>query len=148
MLSRQKEGAKFSGGLDIDYLTEWHVQQLKKIRIDELWVACDTEAALKKLDKAADLLADFPIDKKRCYVLMGFNGESIDQTERRLEIVYAKGFLPFVQPYKAPDKGEYLWSIGSEGTRRATVIHKWSRPAIYRGSRRVVNFDVAKEERE
>lgn len=130
-----KKGAEFKGGLDIDYLTPWHVEQLKKIRINELWVACDTDAALANLDKAADLLSDYSIEKKRCYVMIGYDGEGTDQAERRLEAVYAKGFLPFVQPYKSADTGEYLWSVGPEGQKRFELIRKWSRPGIYRSKK-------------
>lgn len=146
MLSEQNKGAEFKGGLDVDYLRPWHVERLKGIRVNELWVACDTDAALAKLDKAADLLADFPIWKKRCYVMVGFNGENTDQAERRLEAVYAKGFLPFVRPYKSADKGEFLWSVGPEGHRRADLIRKWSRPAAYRGKKVKSGEQNGKEE--
>lgn len=131
MLLHQRKATKFSGGLDIDYLTEWHIEQLKKIRVKELWVACDTEAALAKLDKAADLLADFPTEKKRCYVLVGYNGESAVQTEARLETVYAKGFLPFAQLYRGPDS-QYGATVLRNCDEWMLLVRKWSRPAAYR----------------
>jgi hypothetical protein len=128
MLRQQKKGIKFSGGLDIDYLQFWHVDLLKTIKGKELWVACDTEAALEKLDKAADLLADFPTNKKRCYVLMGFGDDTPDKADRRCQLVLEKGFLPFAQFYQGPNAkpsmphtSEWFW-----------VRRKWSRPAIYR----------------
>jgi hypothetical protein len=131
MLRGQKRGIKFSGGLDIDYLQSWHLDLLKTIKINELWVACDQERDLPRLDKAKDLLSDFPLGKKRCYVLCFYNGDSMSHAEKRLEAVYEKGFLPFAQPYKSPD-AEYEWCIGDDCFERAKLIRKWQRPAIYR----------------
>lgn len=127
MLSRQKKAAQFKGGLDIDYLEAWQVELLKKIRVDEIWVACDRQEDLKRLDKAADLLSDFSIEKKHCYALMGFNGDTPDEANLRCEKIYEKGFLPRAQFYKSPkykyDPVPFEWKY---------TIHKWSRPAIYR----------------
>lgn len=128
MLRQQKEPIKFSGGLDIDYLQLWHVELLKGIKLDEIWVACDCEKDLKRLDKAADLLADFPEEKRRCYVMIGFGGEKLMDAERRLEAVYSKGFLPFAQLYRSSE--DEPWDQYWKALQR-----KWSRPAIYRKSK-------------
>jgi hypothetical protein len=126
MLAEQKKAAVFSGGLDIDYLNPWHVDRLKAMRLKNLFVACDTQARLKRLDKAKDLLADLSIEKKRCYVLIGFNGESLRDAEARCEAVYAKGFLPFAQLYR-DDTG----TVTHDAAWKA-LARKWSRPAAYR----------------
>ena len=126
MLRQQKRGIKFSGGLDIDYLSAWHVDLLKTIKVSELWIACDTESALHKLDKARDMLWDFPTDKKRCYVLGGFEQEHPDNFEARCEAIYDKGFLPFAQLYQPPGR----WVNYSPQWK--ALARKWSRPAIYR----------------
>jgi hypothetical protein len=81
MLFEQKQ-VEFKGGLDIDYLREWHVELLKKISLKELWIACDHEKDIKRLDKAADLLSDISINKKRCYAMIGL--EDIKSAESRL----------------------------------------------------------------
>ena len=126
MLSHQRKGAQFNGGLDIDYLKPWHVELLKGIRVKEIWVACDDQAGLKRLDKAVDLLADFSINKKRCYVLIGHDNETLAEAEARCAAVYEKGFLPFAQLFKdAHHEKEY-----SKEWR--DLARKWSRPAIYR----------------
>lgn len=124
MLKGQKN-IQFKGGLDIGYLTPWHVEHFKKMRLDELWVACDNEAALKKLDNAADLLSDFSIAKKRCYVMVGFDGETRKQARRRCEAVLAKGFLPFAQLYRGIDSGPL------RGDWRNFCFY-WSSPRYYR----------------
>lgn len=126
MLSRQKKAAQFKGGLDIDYMKSWHIELLKKIRVDEIWVSCDREQDLKRLDKAADLLSDFSIEKKHCYVLMGFNGDNPDDANRRCEQIYKKGFLPRSQFYRP------IVNFRSVPTEWRYVQWKWSRPAAYR----------------
>jgi len=127
MLAGQSK-VQFKGGIDIDYLKPWHVELMKNIKTNEIWVACDTVAGLKKLDKAADLLSDFNIGKKRCFVLIAYNGESITEAERRCRTVYEKGFLPFAQLFRdESNKKEYSLEWRD-------LARKWSRPAIYRST--------------
>jgi len=133
MLAEQT-GVAFKGGLDIDYLTPWHVDRIKALpSVDELWVACDAKWQLPRMDKAAGLLADFSIEKRFCYALIGFGDDTPDKATARCEAILAKGFLPFVQYYRPPDialweRGVVPWSP-AEWTE---VIRKWSRPAFYR----------------
>jgi hypothetical protein len=110
-------------GLDIDYLNSWVVDRLKSLKVKFLWVACDTDAALTRLDKAADLLADFTLEQRRCYVLIG--RESLYQAESRCEAVFNKGFLPFAQLYQPVQPKAY----SAEWKR---LQKRWSRPAIYK----------------
>lgn len=124
MLGRQRKAAEFKGGLDIDFMDPWHVDAFQRIRVAELWVACDTEAGLTRLDRAADLLSDFPIEKRRCYAMIG-RDETEQAAERRLEAIYARGFLPFAQLYQPPQRREYNRSWRA-------LAKKWSRPAAYR----------------
>ena len=127
MLANQKKGIEFKGGIDIDYLEPWHVEMMKKIKVAEIWVACDSKAGLNRLDKAVDLLADFSINKKRCYVLIGHGDETITEAESRCKAVYAKGFLPFAQLFRDETDKNY-----SKEWRN--LARKWSRPAIYRST--------------
>lgn len=140
MLAEQKEPANFAGGLDIDYLEPWHVEAFKRLRIAKcgLWVACDRDKDLARLDKAKDLLSDFSIEKKRCYVLVGFGGETQDQAQRRCEAVLAKGFLPFTQLYRGPRSGP------GRGEWRE-FCYFWSHPQYYRKTISVVGADFLKE---
>jgi hypothetical protein len=125
MLSRQQEPIEFPGGLDGRFLTHWHIDHFKKIRIKQLWFACDHNKNFPILEHVADLTSDFPLQKKRCYVMIGFDGETILEAEKRLEKVYSMGFLPFCQLYQGREKKEYPdeWK---------KLNRKWSRPAAYR----------------
>ena len=95
MLKRQPHPAEFKGGLDGRLLKPWHIDLFKQIRIKDLWFACDTEKELKTLERVADLTADFPQQKKRCFVMIGYNGETLQRAEARLERVYELGLTRF-----------------------------------------------------
>ncbi len=125
MLLRQKQPIEFSGGLDGHFLSTWHIDWFKRLRIKQFWFACDHSESFKRLNKISDLMSDFPEQKKRCYVMIGFNGESLTDAEARLEKVYSMGFLPFSQLYQGAEWIEYSkeWK---------KLNRKWSRPAAYR----------------
>jgi len=128
MLSHQSHGASLNGGLDVRLLKQWHIDLLKSIRISELWFACDEVASLPVIERAADLVSDFPRSKKRCFVMIGYNGEALRDAEARLERVYELGFDPFSQLYQPEQRLDY------PATWRA-LNRKWSRPAAYRASK-------------
>lgn len=124
MLRKQKKSAVFSGGLDARLLKQWHIELFKTIKIKELWFACDDQKSLEYLKKASELLFDFPINKKRCYCMIGYN-ETLHMAASRLKSVYKMGFLPFSQLYQPAEKRAYEkeWR---------ELNRRWSRPAIYR----------------
>jgi hypothetical protein len=127
MLRDQKVGVTFSGGLDKFFLKPWHRELIDSIRIHELWFACDDTGGLPQLERAAEILAGIPIDKLRCYTMIGYGDEALADSEKRIERVYELGFLPFCQLYK-PDEGVKHYP---EEWKR--VQRKWARPAAYRG---------------
>ena len=125
MLAGQKRGIKFKGGLDIDYMQPWHIEMFKQIKVAELWVACDNEEGLSRLDKAVDFLSDFSIEKKRCYVLVDKDGETQEQAQARCVAVYRKGFLPYPQLYRSEKANS------ARGEWR-TFCYFWTKPGLYR----------------
>ena len=129
MLRGQKKQIFFTGGLDIDFLTGEHVKLLKSVNLGEAWFACDYPGAIERLRTVAELLTDIPERKRRCYVLIGFNGETIWQALTRLKVVYALGFLPFAILHKPIDalKKNNHWS-----KEWLQVQKYWCRPAIYK----------------
>jgi hypothetical protein len=127
MLHRQPEPIKFSGGLDAEMLQPWHVDLLKTIRLKFAWFACDYPGALQNIERIADLMADFSREKKRCYVLIGFNGETVRQAENRLEAVYNMDFLPMAMLYRGPELKQEHWSADWLKLRRT-----WVRPAAFK----------------
>jgi hypothetical protein len=120
MLKTQRAIA-FKGGLDPRILTDWFVEQVRGLRIHELWLAADhhsyemySEKAIKKLSRAG-----FSRNKIRCYVMIGFE-ETIDEAEERLKRIYYAGALPFAQVYDGIDDKDKAW-------RR--FARAWQRPA-------------------
>ena len=129
MLRQQPLAVSFPGGLHVDYLAEWHIDQIKTVRSGVVFVAADTPAAIDKLDKAADLLADIPLSRRMCYVLIGYDGDTIADAQRRCEAVYEKGFLPFAMLFR--DEAATPRSVDWKRVQR-----NWCRPAIYRRSQK------------
>jgi hypothetical protein len=129
MLRDQRKAASFNGGLDARLLRPWHLELFKSITIGELWFAADEEGAIRPLKYAAKLFGELPLWKKRAYVMIGYDGESLNQAEARLEAVYDMGFLPFCQLYQPEEPKVY--------TRDWTdMARKWSRPAAYNNKKR------------
>jgi hypothetical protein len=130
MLRRQKQAVIFSGGIDTTLLRPWHKELFDSIRLKELWCACDSAAGIPILERAAEILDGIPAYKRRCYVMIGFDGETLEMAEKRLKRVWELGFYPFCQLYQSDKIKVYSdeWKA---------LNRFWSRPAIYK-SRQVV----------
>jgi hypothetical protein len=126
MLRAQGRAISFPGGLDKYFFKPWHRELLDSISIGELWFACDESSGLPQLEKVSAMLSEISIEKRRCYTMLGFGDESLEQSARRCERVYELGFLPFAQLYK-PDDG-----VKSYPDEWRALQRKWSRPAAFR----------------
>ena len=125
MLREQPKPALFAGGLQPSLITAEIAIELRSIRIEEVFLAADTAVALRPLEKAVKHLQWIPPHDLRCYVLIGFDGETIEQAEKRLEAVWQIGCLPFAQLYQPPAERKIEYSSEWQDLNR-----KWSRPAI------------------
>lgn len=131
MFRRQGRNISFPGGLDKHFIKPWHVDLLRSVPVGELWFACDLNNDVQHLRHAKELLGGaFKERQLRCYTMIGFKGQSgaaLSEDLRRVEAVYALGFLPFCQLFQPMDrkKREYApeWRAAQK---------YWSRPAIYR----------------
>lgn len=121
MLKTQR-AIEFRGGLEASRLTDSHISDLKGLKIDSLWFACDYPRAVKQIERIADKVKCFGIEKLRCFVLIGKDREEEDDRLRR---IYELGFLPFAQLFKDIKPIEY----SREWKQFARL---WSRPALYR----------------
>jgi hypothetical protein len=125
MLNKQRHFAVFSGGIDTRLVTDEIAEEFRNIRIKRLFLACDTKNALKSLEKAAQKLSFLNIEKLFCYVLIGFDNESIEEAQARLEAVWNCGCMPFAMLYRPPTGEKIIWD------KDWRTLHKmWSRPAI------------------
>jgi len=123
---RKEKSIRFKGGFDCRLLRDWHIEQLRNLKIKELWLALDYENRFEVFQNACEKLAKagFTKDQLRCYVLAGYK-ESIFRAEVRLKFAYKCGTLPFIQPYRnsKSNKDEY-------SDEEKDFIRNWSRPAI------------------
>jgi hypothetical protein len=123
MLKTQSR-VNFKGGLDARLLTEWAIDEIRALRLDELYLAYDSKDNKHSLPAIARCRrAGIPQEKIRCYVMIG-NGETIDQAEERCMDVLMGGGMPFAQLYDRIETPDIkAWKA---------LARKWSRPAIYR----------------
>lgn len=124
MLARQRAGAIFSGGLEARRLTPEIAAEFRDLRLQDVFLAADTRSALVHLERAVSRLSFLPAYKIRCYVLVGYGGETIGEAEARLRRVYEIGAYPFAQLYQPPDR----WIDYPADWRDLARV--WSRPAL------------------
>lgn len=123
MLGSQRRAASFSGGLDARLVTDEVADELRSLRIHQVFLAADTERMLRPLAKAIKKLSFLPRQKLRCYVLIAYDGEMTEQAEARLRKVWELGAMPFAQLYQPPDRYidySHEWK---------SLARTWSRPA-------------------
>lgn len=123
MLRSQRHYAVLSGGLQASLVTDEVADEIGGIGIDQLFLAADSDGALKPLAQAVKRLSFLPRRKLRCYVLCGYDGQTIEQAEARLERVWELGALPFAMLYQPADR----WTHYSREWR--ALQREWTRPA-------------------
>jgi len=129
MLSHQKR-IEFSGGLDSRLLTDEIVERLRGLKIYQLWLSYDHPDRREILIKATQKLKKyFTRNQIRCYVLVGFNNDSLEKAEERLREAWLIGTLPFAMRYRTPMKN---WKDSFLYYQREWNLfaRKWTRPAI------------------
>lgn len=124
MLNAQPTGATICG-LEAARLTDWHADQLRRLRaINGLWFALDSEAAAPALKRAAEKLRWLARDQRRCYVLAAYDfRDTPERTEQRLLTAWDLGFLPMVMLYQPPD------ALRTYRPDWKAFAYTWSRPA-------------------
>ena len=130
MMRAQKRGIEFKGGLEARRLVgrgAWRLDLLRSVKVREMWFAADSDAGLKPLAAIAPKLEGLRRDQKRCYVLAGFDGESVSRAESRLERVFELGFMPFVQLHRGPESPRPGEGVTAEWR---TLRRNWSRPVL------------------
>lgn len=126
MLKRQSRPAEFTGGLEAARLTEWHVDQLAEVKPRQLFFAYDTADDLEPLREAATILPDKWKPPRghhlRCYVLVGYPGDSFETAEERLRQVLDCGMVPMAMLYRDRE--------GTFGRRWRQFQREWANPTI------------------
>jgi hypothetical protein len=104
MVAKQKYHPTFSGGLEAKRLQKWHVEEMLKLKPDQMFFAYDTPDDKEPLFAAGKLFRENGFTRKghtlRAYVLVGYPGDTFEKAEKRLYETMEAGFLPFAMLYR------------------------------------------------
>jgi hypothetical protein len=139
MLNRQKRGmTQFTGGLEAARLKPWHVELLKGLRPKQIFFAFDTPDDLPALEDAARLfrMAEYGTRNiLRCYVLVGYPGDTFQDAEQRLRTVMRLGICPMAMLYR-----DIHGSVPTLEWRRFQRM--WARPAVIYSPQNLVGAEI------
>ena len=126
MLRRQKKRPKFTGGLEAKELKPWHCDLLREVKTQTMYFAYDTPDDYEPLVEAGKMLRDAGITAQShaaaCYCLIGYQGDTFEKAQERMEQTIRAGFMPYAMLYRdAEGKTDREW-------RR--FQREWLRPAI------------------
>ena len=128
MLKKQQYGTpKFTGGLEAAKLKDWHVEELRKLHLKEMFFAYDTPDDYEPLVEAGKKLLDGGFTTAshtlRAYVLIGYPKDTFELAEARLIQTLKAGFMPMAMLYRDKKGTEppYIWQ---------RFQREWARPAI------------------
>ncbi len=106
MLDDQK-GITFIGGLDTYAMKDWHIDRLVQLgkRRSYLYIAYDQPSNKTSVERAIARMHAAGLSQNNigCYVLVGYEGDTIAAADERCEWVFAQGGLPFAMFYRGPD---------------------------------------------
>jgi hypothetical protein len=123
MLTRQPQKPIFTGGLEAALLRPWHVDLLRQVKTARMYFAYDSPGELEPLVAAGKLLREGGITKAShraaCYVLIGYQGDTMEKAEKRLRAAWDAGFVPYAMLFR--DKSGKVNSDWSSFQRRWLV---------------------------
>ena len=126
MLKHQAHRAEFTGGLEAARLTDWHIKKLWDLKPKQMFFAYDTPDDLEPLMDAGKRLQEAgwarALHKLRCFVLVGYPGDSMDAAIIRLRIAWEAGFLPSAMLWRDHD--------GKRDKEWARFQRLWIRPIV------------------
>jgi hypothetical protein len=110
MLIRQPHRPQFVGGLEAKLLTADIAARLRGLNPVTMFFAYDTPDDYEPLVQAGEYLRKAGFKKSnqqaRCYVLVGYKGDTFEKAEKRLWKTWEAGFFPFAMLYR-DNNGKY-----------------------------------------
>lgn len=136
MLKRQAHKPQFVGGLEAKVLTPAMAVRLKEVKPETMFFAYDTPDDLEPLQQAGKYLFDAGFTKAshtlRCYVLIGFKGDTPLKATKRLKQTWDAGFLPMAMLYRDQK--------GNQPKEWKRFQREWANPIIT--ASKVKEFDI------
>jgi hypothetical protein len=123
MLKRQPHKAEFTGGLEAKIIKPWHIDLLVDLKPSQFFCAYDTADDYEPLVYASKMFleAGFTRHQMRCYVLIGYQGDTFDKAEYRLRQTLELGFFPMAMLYRD--------NTGKRDIQWMRFQKPWARPA-------------------
>ena len=133
MLEVQPERPRFTGGLEAARLKPWHCERLASLKPKVMWFAYDEAKDREPLLRAGRLLNEYGLinasNIARCYVLCGYDGDTFEAAEERLNETMDAGFLPMAMVFNKRH--------GKEQEREwARFQREWASPIIVGSKKR------------
>lgn len=126
MLKRQPERPVFTGGIEAKLLQVWQAKLMKEVGTRRLYCAYDTPDDYEPLVQAGRIFQAAGFTKTshtlRCYVLIGYRGDTFEKAEKRLIDTVKAGFMPYAMLYKDKD--------GTVNEEWRKFQREWCRPKI------------------
>ncbi len=127
MLRQQPEAAQFAGGLEARRLQPWHVDELLTLRLKQVFFAYDNPAEWEPLLHAAAMLKEAGLLHRsshavRCYVLIGYPGDTHEAADARCQQVIGLGIMPMAMLMRGED--------GSVAPGWKRLQREWANPSI------------------
>ncbi|MFH1370372.1 MAG: hypothetical protein ABII09_03685 [Planctomycetota bacterium] len=126
MLKRQPKRPIFSGGLDSRLLRQDIADKLFEIKTGQLFLAYDESDDWEPLVTAARILfrSGFTPEQHKvfAYVLIGYQGDTRSNAEKRLQATLGLGVIPFAMLYQDGEyRGDIEWRL---------FQRRWCRPQL------------------
>ncbi|MBQ7220709.1 MAG: hypothetical protein IJS28_07005 [Synergistaceae bacterium] len=103
MLKRQKQKAKFTGGLEAKILKAWHCELLADLKPERMYFAYDTPDDYEPLLQASRLLNEYGLlASRKCgvYCLCGYPSDTFEKAEARFMQVVKLGMCPYAMLWR------------------------------------------------
>lgn len=126
MLDRQPQRPRFTGGLDAALMKPWIARRLRELKTAGMFFAYDTPHDRDTVATAAEMMWEAGFSKRdrnvRCYVLIGYSGDTFADAERRLRETISWGLFPMAMLYRA----------GQEAPQKEwrRFAREWARPYL------------------
>jgi hypothetical protein len=132
MLSRQNRRIEFTGGLEALSLQDYQVELLASLSPKPVcFFAYDPGDEFQTVRSAASRLLEAGFTRAshnlRCYVLIGYPKDTIEDADKRLRSILSIGFTPMAMLWKPENKTQERFAPGLEWKAFQRV---WARPAI------------------
>ena len=133
MLHNQPHRAAFTGGLEAARITPRIASKLAGLNPKPIYTAYDSEDRRAHLFLAGQYLqeAGFNWEILRCFVLVGFPGDTLIDAESRLHTSIDAGFMPMAMLYRD--------QVGEVDQQWKQFQRSWARPASIKAMRKVEN---------